>query len=53
MPVEGVASHLAVSDHVDPGLRLDVDRLVDGAVLETLELGRADLTRLVAAAGLR
>src|SRR5438876_5045000 len=53
VPVEGVAPHLTVGDHVDPGLRLDLDRLVDRAVLETLELGRADLTRLVAAAGLR
>jgi hypothetical protein len=38
VPVKGVTSHLAVGDHVDSGQLLRLDCLVDGPVLETLEL---------------
>src|SRR6202022_2255659 len=50
VPVERVAPHLAIGDHVDPCQHLGLDRLVDGAVLEALELGRVDLPEFVAAA---
>src|SRR4029077_5606534 len=40
---EGVAAKLAVGDHVEAGGFLKSHRLVDGAILDLLELGGADL----------
>ena len=37
---ERVAPHLAVGDDVEPGVLLQRDGLVDGAILDALELGR-------------
>ena len=39
---EGVAPQLAVGDDVEPGLLLESDGVVDGAVLDALEPGRAE-----------
>src|SRR5256712_5583957 len=50
--VKGIAPHLAIGDHVDPGERLRFQRFVDSAVLEMFELRRRDLSLLVAAARL-
>src|SRR5438309_12078655 len=43
MPVKGVAPHLAIGDDVDSGQRLRFDCLVNGPVLEPLEVRRGDL----------
>ena len=45
---ERVAPHLAVGDDVEAGRFLQRDGLVDGAVLDGLELRRRDLPALAA-----
>jgi hypothetical protein len=43
LALEGEPSHLAVGDDVQARFLLEPDRLVDGAVLNPLELWRSDL----------
>jgi hypothetical protein len=52
MAEEGVAAELTVGDHVEPGRFLQSHRLVDGAVLDLLELGGTDLPSFPAPARL-
>ena len=45
-PIERVAAHLAVGDHIEPGGLLQRNGLVNGTVLDALELGRRDVAPL-------
>jgi hypothetical protein len=38
VPIERIAAHLAIAHDVHPRLKLKVDRVVHGAVLDLLEL---------------
>jgi len=49
---EGEAAELPVGHHVEPDALLHRDGLVDGAVLDLLELRRAELARGVGVAGI-
>jgi hypothetical protein len=51
MAVEGVAPHLAVGDDVQPGVGLQGDGFVDGAIFDLLEGGLVERSGLVLPAG--
>jgi hypothetical protein len=52
LALEGESAHLAVRDDLEPGVLLELEHLVHGAVLDALELCPGQLARLEALARL-